>query len=108
MINVYLSLLVNFTTLCGSAIVAELLCGLVVPGLPNSLNSVTKGLLDWLWYLQYSAVKGVSSLPLVTYCCSISYGTLDLFFLLTKGNLSLRLVPVVLAHLLFRLRCVPG
>ena len=34
--------------------------------------------------------------------------TVDLFFLLTKGNLSLRLVPVVLAHLLFRLRYVPG
>ena len=34
--------------------------------------------------------------------------TVDLFFLLTKGNLSLRLVPVVLAHLLFHARYVPG
>ena len=41
---------------------------------------------NWLWYLQYSAVKGESSMPLVTYCCSISYGALDLFFLLTKGQ----------------------
>ncbi len=63
---------------------------------------------NWLWYLQYLAVKGESSMLLVTYCCTISYGTLDLPLVLTKGNLSFRLVPVVLAHLLFRLRYVPG
>ncbi len=74
MTNVYSGLFVNFTTLCGSTNIAEILCGLVVPGLPNLLNSVKKDWFDWLLYLQYSAVKGVLSLSLVTYFCSISYG----------------------------------
>ena len=74
MTNVYSGLFVNFTTLCGSTNVAEILSGLVVPGLPNLLNSVKKDWFDWLLYLQYSAVKGVLSLSLVTYLCSISYG----------------------------------
>ena len=44
-------------------------------------------------------VKGESSMLLVTYCCTFSYGDV--------GPLP-RLVPVALAHLLLRLRYVPG
>ena len=45
------------------------------------------------------AVKGESSMLLVTYCCTFSYGDV--------GPLP-RLVPVALAHLLLRIRYVPG
>ncbi len=45
------------------------------------------------------AVKGESSMLLVTYCCAFSYGDV--------GPLP-RLVPVALAHLPLGLRYVPG